>query len=287
MSNFAYETVSRAWATKFLSTHSDLLTLATRPSNSYGTRLVIGEFSVHNRSGSTAIVGVGGRLQADIWRAYFWDESEYAAGSVLIDETTDAQDTDTGDVNLATVGTSNDGFAFGCDVPFNLASILVSQTSNDGAAWEVYYSVASTGTGFSSNFQQIANANLYVAPSFTSTGEQVIWFEPPVDWHPVDSSTAIVNRHGRSDRQVLGYTAPRQYLLVLKAATAPDTNRGQMTSAVLGRMMMTTEGVADADILTNIGGAEIFLPPQCDALAAAISVSNAQNRVDMKWRYSG
>mgnify|MGYP003439801836 CR=1 FL=1 len=98
--NFAYETESKAWATKFLTSHSDLLTLATIPSHSQGSHFVIGEYSVHNRAGSTVVAGIGGRIRSSCWKFYVWDESEYAASSALVDDTTDAQDSGTGDVNL-------------------------------------------------------------------------------------------------------------------------------------------------------------------------------------------
>lgn len=283
--NFAYETESKAWGTKFLTSHSDLLTLATRPSNSQGTRFVIGEFSIHNRSAETVIVGIGGRIQASCWRFYTWDESEYAAGVALTDETTDAQSSATGDVNLDTVGTNSDGFVIASDVPFNIASLMISQASTTGTVWTVYYSTASAGTGFSSNFTQLTN--FYVDPGFSTTGEKLIWFDAPADWHRVLPATAIVNRHGRSNLQVLGYTPNPQYLLVVKSATAPDTGRGQMSICTLGRMFLSTEKIQDNDILTNIGGIDIYLPPACDAIAAATTTANAQNRVDVKWRYAG
>lgn len=282
---FTHEPVSQAWPTKFLQSHTDSQTLATRPSNSYGTHFVLSEFSVHNRTGGDAIVGIGGRIDADLWRFYTWTDANYTAGTVLTDDTTDAQDSGTGDVNLDTVSTNNDGFAIGCDMPFNIVSLMVSQESTTTTVWQVYYSIASAGTGFSSNFTEITN--LYVAPVLSSTGEKLIWFEPPTDWYQVKSDTAIVNRHGRSDRTVLGYTAPPQYMLVVKATTAPDTQRGQMTLATLGRMYFSTAGVTDSGILTNIGGSELHLPAGCDAVAAAISVSGQQNRVDIKYRYSG
>lgn len=282
---FAYETVSKAWGTKFLNSHSDMITLATRPQNSYGTRFVIGEFSLHNRSGSTAVMGIGGRIQTSVWTCSFWDDSEYAAASALIDDTTDAQDSDSGDVNLDTVGTNNDGFAISCAVPFNMVSLNISQASSAGTAWEVYYSKVTAGTGFSNNFTQIST--FHVAPNFASTGEQVLWFDAPADWHRVLPATAIVDRHGRSNLQVLGYTAPSHYLLVVKSATAPNATRGQATIATLGHVVMSTNGVQDANVLTNIGGRDIYLPPVCDAVCAATSVANAQNRVDLKWRYSG
>ena len=282
---YVYEPVSQAWPTKFLQSHANAQVLATRPPNSHGTHFVLSEFSVHNRSGGSAIVGIGGRIAASLWRFYTWDESEYAAGTVLTDDTTDAQDSGTGDVNLDTVSTNNDGFVIGCDMPFSIASFMISQASTASTAWQVYYSKASAGTGFPNNFTEITN--LYVAPSFDSTGEQLIWFEPPTDWDQVKSDTAIVNRHGRSDRTVLGHVAPPQYLLVVKSSTAPNSTQGQMTLATLGRMLFTTVGVADGGILTNIGGVEKPLPAGCDAIAAAISVASQQSRVDVSYRYSG
>jgi hypothetical protein len=287
MIGYRYESASKSWPSKFLSSDSDLITMGIRPRHSYGTHFVLGEWSVHNRSASTVTAGVGGRIQSDLWRFYFWDDSEYAAGTVLTDDTTDAQDSGAGDVNLDTVGTNDDGFAIGCDAPFNIASLNVSQISDASTVWKVYYSIASAGTGFSSNFTEITN--LHVAPSFGTgkTGEQLIWFDAPPDWHAVEPATAIINRHGRSNLQVLGYTAPRQYMLVVKSTTAPDATRGQITQAMLGHMVMSTENLQDNQTLTNIGGQEIHLPASCDAVCAAISASNVQNRVDMKWRYSG
>lgn len=285
MAGYVYETASKAWPTKFLQSHADTQVLATRPSSSQGTHFVLSEFNVHNRSGGEAIVGIGGRVASSLWRFYTWADANYAAGTVLTEDTTDAQDSDTGDVNLDTVSTNNDGFAIGCDMPFNIASLMISQASTANTVWKVYYSVASAGTGFSSNFTEITN--LYVSPVLSSTGEQLIWFEPPTDWYQVKSDTAIVNRHGRSDKTVLGYTAPPQYMLVVKATTAPDTARGQMTLATLGSMLFTTVGVTDGGILTNIGGVERHLPAGCDAIAAAISVAAQQSRADVAYRYSG
>lgn len=277
MRPFSYESINKSWPTKFLTNQNDTQVLATRPQNSYGTRFILGEFSVHNRSGSAAVVGIGGRLPVSLWSWGFWDDSEYAAGTVYADDTTDAQDSDTGDVNLDTVATNNDGFVIGCDIPFSIASLQISQASANGTAWKLYYSIASAGTGFSSNFSEIANA--YVAPSFGSTGEQLIWFEPPTDWHKVQATTAIVNKHG--------LTVPSQYLILVKSTTAPDTTRGAMSLATLGRMLMTKENVQDNEVLNNIGGVEQPLPPQCDAICAAISVANSQNRASVSYRYAG
>ena len=277
MREFAYDHTSKSWDAKFLVSQADSKVLATRPQNSYGTRFVLGEFSVHNRSGGAAVVGIGGRIPVSLWSFGFWDDSAYAAGTVYADDTTDAQDAGTGDVNLDTVSTNDDGFVIGCDIPFSIASLNISQASASGTAWKLYYSIASAGDGFSSNFTEITNA--YVAPDFSATGEKLIWFEPPTDWAKVAAATAVANKHG--------LTVPSQYLILVKSTTAPDTTRGAMSLATLGRMLMTTEAVADNSILNNIGGVEIPLPPQCDAICAAISVANSQNRASVNWRYAG
>lgn len=277
MREFSYEHTSKSWASKFLLNQLDTQVLATRPQNSYGTRFVLGEFSVHNRSGGAAVVGIGGRLPVSLWSWGFWTDANYAAGTVYGDDTTDAQDAGTGDVNLDTVATNNDGFVIGCDIPFSIASLQISQASANGTAWKLYYSIASVGNGFSSNFTEITNA--YVAPDFSATGEKLIWFEPPTDWAQASAATAVANKHGA--------TVPSQYLILVKSTTAPDTTRGAMSLATIGRMLMTTEAVADNSILNNIGGVEIPLPPQCDAICAAISTANSQNRASVSWRYAG
>ena len=58
MHGYRYESASKSWPSKFLSSNSDLITMGVRPTNSYGTHFVVGEFSVHNRSGSTVTAGV-------------------------------------------------------------------------------------------------------------------------------------------------------------------------------------------------------------------------------------
>lgn len=275
--NVLYEPVSKSFSSKFLVSQSDALVLATRPANSQGTRFILGEFSVHNRSGGSAVMGIGGRLPVSLWSFGTWDDSAHIAGTVYGDDTIDAQDAGTGDVVLDLVGTNSDGFVIGCDVPFNLASLQISQASGAGTVWQAYYSILSAGTGFSSNFTELTN--MYVAPDFSATGERLIWFEPPTNWHKVQPATAIVNLHG--------LTVPSQYLLVVKSTTAPNATAGQMSLATLGRIFMSTEGVADNSVLNNIGGQELALPPQCDAICAAISTANSQNRADVKYRYAG
>ena len=123
MRPFSYESINKSWPNKFLLTQSDSEVLATRPQNSYGTRFIVGEFSIHNRSGSAAVVGIGGRIPTALWSLGTWDDSGYGAGVAYADDTTDAQDAGTGDVPLDTVATNSDGVAIGCEIPFSIASL--------------------------------------------------------------------------------------------------------------------------------------------------------------------
>ena len=261
MRAFAYESINKSWPAKFLTSQSDLQVLATRPQNSYGTRFILGEFSVHNRSGSPAVVGIGGRLPVDLWTA-----GQLTAGGTYTDDTTDAQDTDANDFALTTL-TNNDGFGVFALVPFSIVSIVVGTAAAGGSpAWDLAYTLAG-GTWWT-----ITNA--YVSPLFTATGGQLIWFEPPTDWAPAGAG------HGTG-------VPVGSYGIRCRATTAPTATAGLATNIVLGRMLLTTESVADNSVLNNIGGVELALPPQCDAICAAIGAANPQNRASVSWRYSG
>lgn len=278
MLQYSYTPESKAWATKFLTSQADSLVIASRPANSYGTRFIISEFNLQNRSGGSVVAGIGGRIPVNLWQAGLWVDANYAAGVAYVDDTTDWQSAATGDTLLGSTSTNNDGVIFSCPIPFNILSIMVATASSGGApAWSLEYSIASAGTGVSNNWAAITNA--YVMPSFTATGEQLVWFEPPVDWVPVTAATAIINRHGA--------TVPSGYAIRLKQTTAGTVSAGLATLAVMGRMYLSSEGLPDNNILSNIAGNEIFLPSQCDAICAAISVANSQNRIDIKYRYAG
>ncbi len=261
MREFSYEHLSKSWASKFLLNQLDTQVLTTRPQNSYGTRFCIGEFSIHNRSGGAAVVGIGGRIPQGLWVAgQIVDAGDYT------DDTPDAIDAGTNDFALTTT-TNNDGFGIFGLIPFNIVSVIVGTAAAGGApAWDLAYTLAGGTWG------TISNA--YVAPLFTSTGEQLIWFEPPTDW--------AVSEAGHGTGVPTGY-----YGIRCRATTAPNATAGLATNLILGRMLMTTEAVADNDILNNIGGLEIALPPQCDAICAAISVANSQNRASVQFRYAG
>jgi len=269
-----------ALAAKFMTTQDDGNILAERPSNSFLTQFVLGSASIQNRSGSAAIVGIGGRLPIGMWEAGQWDDSDYAAGTVFTDDTTDAQDAGTGDFVMDVVGTNNDGFAIASAVPFNIVSVIVSQASSASTAWSASYSKATEGTGFSSNYTTLSN--MLVAPSFGSTGEQLLWFNCPQDWVKTSSTTTVANRHGAG-------IPDDKYVLVIKSTTAPNSTAGLATLLVLGRMYYPTEAVADnATFLRTEDEGEFPILPQCDALCAAISdISTLGSRATATYRVKG
>lgn len=261
MRQFAYDHVSEGWASKFLVSQADNKVLVTRPQNSYGSRFILGEFNIHNRSGGPAVVGIGGRLPQNLWTA-----GQIVAAGAYTDDIADAQSSAANDFPLTTL-TNNDGFGIFSKVIFSIASIIVGTAAAGGApVWDLAYTLAG------GSWQTLTNA--YVSPLFTSTGEQLIWFEPPTDW--------AVAEAGHGTGVPTGYFGLR-----CRATTAPNATAGLATNIVLGRMMLTTEGVADNAVLNNIGGQELPLPPQCDAICAAISTADPQNRASVSFRYAG
>ena len=264
---------------KFLTTQTVGNILAERPSNSLGTQFVIGSVSIQNRTSATAVVGVGGRLPISMWEAGQWDESDYAAGTVATDDTTDAQDAGVGDFVIDVVGTNSDGFYIASSVPFNIVSLVLSQASSANAVYAAYYSKTTTATGFGNNYTTFTNT--LVAPSF-GTGEQLLWWNIPTDWVPTDSGTVIVNRHG------LGIPVDK-YVIVVKSTTAPDSTAGLASLIMLGRMYYSTAVVAtDKTFLRTEDEGEFPILPQCDALCVAISnIAALQSRATVTFRMKG
>ena len=263
---YAMDTSEISMPAKFMTTQNEGNRLKLFPSNTYFTKFCVESAEVHNRSGVSATCGFGGVLPLALWGAGQWDESDYVAGTVMDEDTTDAQDDGTNDFVLDVVGTNNDGFVIYSDVPFNIVSVIVGQASSAATVWAAYYSKPSTSTGFSSNYGTFSN--MLVAPSFGTTGEKLIWFTPPSDWVKTSSTTAVVNRHG------LGIPADK-YVLVVKSTTAPNSTAGLASKIVVGRMVYSTEAIPDNGVLSIVAPFE--LPSYLESMAAAISDVTAVN----------
>lgn len=277
MQSHTYELKEIALPAKFMLSQSNGNLLASLPVTGNFSKFILDHAEINNRSGNAAISGIAGVLPISVWGAGKWDDSEYAAGTVFVDDTAHAQDETANNFELDTVGVNNDGIALYSSVPFSVASIVVGTASANSTAWAMYYSKSSSGTGFSSNYTQITNP--LVAPSFGSTGEKLVLFNKPHDWVKTTSATAIVNRHG------LGIPADK-YVIVIKATTAPDTTQGKADIAVLGDAYYCKEGLADNGVHL-IGGmhGEIILPSYFEGLSVIVSdVSALQSRATGNYR---
>lgn len=131
---------------------------------------------VQNRSGGVeGFVGIGARLHKSRWKFGSWINSS----TTFTDDTTDAQNVAVADIALETL-TNNDGFVIASQDLFNIIDIFVGVASVGGATRVLEYSKADGTWG------TITNA--YVAPPtaaewvITGSQENVIAFEPPVDW---------------------------------------------------------------------------------------------------------
>jgi hypothetical protein len=260
-----YAQLDRAWSTKFLSSYTASV-LGSRVTGSYANQFAAKKMRMENRSGSAAVIGWGGRLPNDstLWKAGQWVD----ASTTFVDDTTDAQDTGTGDFALTTT-TNDDGFIVLCQIPFNILSILLSQVTTGAPVYEVSYSIAG-GT-----WTALTLANLLVAPDFaTTTGEKVIWWEKPGDW--------AVTEAGHGTDIPTGY-----YGLLVKATTAPS-QAALATQMVPGVIVDSAKNVASNGYIEwDYSPGEKEIPPQCDALACAFSVAADQNYVSGQWRLKG
>jgi hypothetical protein len=240
--------------------------LADRVAGSYANRFAVQSVQVQNRSGSTATIGWGGRLPAD---STLWKAGQYtASGTSYTDDTDDAQDSGATDFALTTT-TNNDGFIVLCQIPFNILSIIVSATVSTGSPiYEVAYSV-SGGT-----WTTLTLANLLVAPDFSAAGENLLWWASPGDWAKTAS--------GHATGIPTGY-----YGLRVRATTAPS-QAPVATQIIPGVIADSVKSVGDAGVVNwDYPNSEHTLPPQCDALAIAISVANDQNSVNARYRLRG
>ncbi len=265
---FQYDHVSKAIPAKFLTTQSAGNILATRPQvitpsgaseDVTAKRFAIAEMSIHNRSGSDAHCGIAVRLPVDLWVAGQWTHSS----TTFVDDTTDAQDAGTSDFAIGTT-TNNDGFAVFCDVPFNVMSVVIGTAASGGTPeWDLAYTVAG-GT-----WTTITNA--FVSPSFTATGEQLVWWVGPQDW--------AVSESGHGTDVPVG-----QYGIRIRATTAGSSAGGSATLLMLGYCIYPTEAISDNKVALVTNEGETPLLPQGDALCAVISVVDNQNRADVKYR---
>lgn len=268
MASLAYRSVSRALDVKLRGTNQQTTTglwhlnsaltgNAGSEFNTYSPKRVsgytLGYGRIHNRSSAVAVCGFGARVPNYMWTAGLWADGT----TTFTDDTTDWQDTDTGDFALGTAATNNDGFCIFSDIPFNAVSINVSTASSGGSqVGAVSYSL---GTGSWSS----SMANLFVQDglaTFYGTGENLIVFSQPANWGKTTG--------GEGTGVPIG-----KYGIRVRATTAA-TNAALGTAGEVWNVYLPTEAVADNGVLEYYGSPELAMP-YADALAGFISVITA------------
>lgn len=250
------------------------------PVRQNGMRL--GGFSLHNRAGAAANVGIGVRIQNYLWKAGQWVNST----TTYTDDTTDAQSTTASDVVLETT-TDNTGFVILSRVPINAISINVG-TASSGAgdpARSLTYSTGAAGHTWSA-----ALTNTFAsdgAAADMATGENVWVWALPLDHTPTTADNG------------LGTGIPKGYYAVrIMSTTAPVTTAALATSIEVYRFFQLTEALADNGVyeafygasevqLSSYNSAEGTWIEYGDGVVAFFSVLNVQNRVTGLVRTAG
>lgn len=220
------------------------------------------EFILHNRSGSTISVGIGGRLDNRYWIAGQWVE----ATTTFTDDTTDAQDAGANDFPLETT-TDNGGFIIASPFKFGWVSINVGTAGVDGAGTTDRAVSFSNGAGTWTTM----TTNMPIVDNFTSTntiysaGENVFAWYPPPTWLPTVGGEATGLSKGL-------------YALRIRTTDAPDTTAALASTIEVGMMPYLMEGITDNSYFT---GAPTWCHlPHCDGVVALFSTANAGNMVE-------
>lgn len=233
-------------------------------------QITVGGFSLHNRCGTTAAVGIGVRIPNGLWQAGQWVD----ATTTYTDDTTDAQDDGGSDFPLETL-TDNDGIVIMSRVPFNAISIDVSVTSSSAAPVRaIRYSTIVSGTSawggpIVNAYSSVATTGQYVITGTTHANEGVWAFNLPADFTATTGLDGVLGTGIRTG----------MYAMNLRATTAPTAVAGVADSISLYRLHFLTESLADNGVYEAFFGAsEGAMLPEGDALVAFFETANAGNR---------
>ena len=189
---------------------------------------------------------IGVRIPNWLWGAGLWVDGT----TTFTDDTTDWQDSGTGDFALTSAATNNDGFIVYSKVKFNLITINVSTASSGGAQVAVanYSSGAGTWTAMATNPYLAAFTG---GGTFYPTGENIIYFREPALW-------------GKTTGAEGTGVPPGVYAIRIRATTAA-TNAALGTAAEVWRMYVPSQIKSDGTGLLA-DGAIIELPGQLGAI---------------------
>ena len=222
---------------------------------------------IHNRSGGAANVGLGVRLPLAAWKAGQWTHGT----TTYTDDTTDFQSAATTDAALETT-TANSGFVVQSFYPFSAIEIDVGTSSaGTGPVRILEYSVAGGSWTTLTNPVIHSNSGSHYAAGTNS----LIWWVPPADWAPIEG--------GHGTNLTVG-----MYGVRVRSTTPPGTTAGVADSISVHRIYWSMEGLADNAIYeVPLGGMYAPFDVPANALVAAFSVANPQNRATVLYRHRG
>jgi hypothetical protein len=229
------------------------------------TRQLLEGFSIawaglQNRSGSTVVVGVGGRLPNRYWRAGQWVN---AAGTPFTDDTVDAQSAAATDFPLETL-TVNDGFVVASPYPFNAISIRCATASTGVGVRAVSYSNFA-GSGWTTLTNLFVQDVLLAGTQYVTATENLFVFGAPADW-------------GQTQVGGLSGIPGGLYAIRVQATTVP-TLAGVASSMAVCQLYLGTEGLIDNNVWSYEPTKPLLRFPQCDGLVALFSTADPGNRV--------
>lgn len=223
--------------------------------------LAVGWAQLQNRSGSTAVVGIGARLHNDKWRAYTLN-----AAQELVDDTVDAQDAGAGDFPIEVSGGNNSGFMVASPDKFNVIDMLISQASTAGSpVRQVQYSGPAGWVTYANPLVAPVTAGQWVAE------ETLVWIGNPVDFTPMTEAL-----HGTG--VPVGW-----YGIRVRATTAPTVLAGLITSMTVAQARQI-KALTDGSTFGWLPGSEsheLLFDCGADALVGIVSVAHDANEWDV------
>jgi hypothetical protein len=223
----------------------------------------VGACRLLNRSGVTALVGLGGRYANDRWQA-----GQVTSAGVYTDDTTDAQNVTTNDFLLYQhLLTDGNGVLFSAAEPFNVLGFILATAGNQTTpvAVPAYWN----GTAWTD-----LTGMLLLADALTVTpGEKVLFWTIPNDW--------VVGGSGTNVPQIL-------YNLRLTLTTAGQgTIDPLMQQVFLGYGVLLGDPVADLGQGVLVGTVGLRFPKSVAALAPIFSVPSSANAAEIQVRTYG
>jgi hypothetical protein len=223
--------------------------------------LYVRNFDLNNRSGSTASVGIGGRIANRHWIG-----GRLSADGATFTDLTSSMQSSTLTATLQVTGANQTGFIIGCKFPFDWVSVNITMAeTDDDSGGEINHTVQysnAAGTGWTN-----LGVNAALTDGFTLTGTPYaaaatnLVVMKPSDWGKWTSTVLP------KDYYYLRFTSVGREASDV-AAVATGIEIGQL---------LALESVADNGIweMETVD----FWMPTADGIVAYFSVANAGNRV--------